>query len=217
MAAAAGLESWCAAAAARIGTRAVTEFVSTPLFIALVGIAGAVLGAVVNGALATRAKINEEMRQLRLNSYPLLWQLTSHFSRWPRMTNTYSDLEKFHGSFRSWYYDTGGLHLSENSRARYGEVQELMATNLGALEGQPMPAQPSDPIPDLVYSGLLDACSALRTALTEDLESRKQRSILHRIGLAARHRKQKAKAAERLAEAKRDRSQRGNAPAASSG
>lgn len=180
------------------------EVISTPLLIALVGIAGTVLGAVVNGALATRAKINEEMRQLRLTSYPLLWQLTSSFSRWPRMTNTYSDLEEFHRSFRSWYYETGGLHLSENSRARYGEVQELMATHLGAPEGQPMPAQPSGPIPDPVYSGLLEACSALRTALTEDLESRRQRSILHRIGLAARHRKQKTEAAERLAKAKRD-------------
>jgi hypothetical protein len=187
---------------------------STPLLIALIGIAGTVLGALVNGALATRAKINEEMRQLRLDSYPLLWQLTSSFSRWPRMTNTYTDLEEFHRWFRSWYYETGGLHLSENSRARYGEVQELMAAHLGAPEGQPMPAQPNGPIPDRVYSGILEACSALRTALTEDLESRRQRSVLHSIGLAARHRKQKTKAAARLAKAKRDRSQRDNATAA---
>jgi hypothetical protein len=187
--------------------------ISTPLLIALIGIAGTVLGALVNGALATRAKINEEMRQLRLNSYPLLWQLTSRFSRWPRMTNTYADLEEFHRQFRVWYYDTGGLHLSENSRARYGEVQELMATHLGAPEGQPMPVQPGGALPDSAYSGLLEACSALRTALTEDLESRRQRSLLHSVGLAARHRKQKTKAAHRLAEAKRDRTQRDNEPA----
>jgi hypothetical protein len=39
------------------------------LLIPIIGIAGAVLGALVNGTLATRAKVNEEMRQLRLNSY----------------------------------------------------------------------------------------------------------------------------------------------------
>lgn len=188
--------------------------ISTPLLIALIGIAGTILGALVNGALATRAKINEEMRQLRLSSYPLLWQLTSNFSRWPRMTHTYADLEACHQWFRSWYYEAGGLHLSENSRARYGEVQELMATHLGASEGRPLPAQPGGPIPDTVYSGILEACSALRTALTEDLESRRQRSLLHSIELAARHRKQKAKASERLAKAKRDRSRRDNASAA---
>jgi hypothetical protein len=187
--------------------------VSSPLFIALIGIAGTVLGALVNGALATRAKVNEEMRQLRLNSYPLLWQLTSSFSRWPRMTNTYADLEELHRWFRSWYYEAGGLHLSENSRARYKEVQELMAAHLGASGGQATPAQPRGPILDDVYGGLQEACSALRTALTEDLESRRQRSVLHSIGLAARHRKQKQKAAERLAKAKRDRRQRDDASA----
>jgi hypothetical protein len=148
------------------------------------------------------------MRQLRLHSYPLLWQLTSSFSRWPRMTNTYADLEEFHRWFRSWYYEVGGLHLSENSRARYGEAQELMAAHLGAPEGQAMPVQPLRPIPDDVYGGLLEACSALRTGLTEDLESRRQRSVLYNISLAAQHRKQKQNAAKRLAEAKSNRRQR---------
>jgi hypothetical protein len=83
--------------------------VSSPLFIALIGIAGTVLGALVNGALATRAKVNEEMRQLRLNSSTRCsGRLTSSFSRWPRMTNTYADLEELHRWFRSWYYEAGG-------------------------------------------------------------------------------------------------------------
>jgi hypothetical protein len=126
------------------------------------------------------------------------------------MTNTYTDLEEFHRWFRSWYYEAGGLHLSENSRARYGEVQELMAAHLRVPEGQAMPAQSSGPLPDDVYGGLMEACSALRTALTEDLESRRQRSVLHSISLAARHRKQRRGAAKRLTKAQRDRRQ-GNA------
>ncbi len=192
----------------------VAAAVSGPLFIAIIGIAGTVLGALVNGALATRAKVNEEMRQLRLDSYPLLWQLTSSFSRWPRITNTYADLDEFHRWLRSWYYESGGLHLSQNSRARYGDVQELMAAHLGAPEGQTTPVQPQGPVPDEVYGGLLEACSALRTALTEDLESRRQRSVLHSIGLAARHRKQKQTAAVRLTRAKHDRRRRDQASAA---
>jgi hypothetical protein len=118
------------------------------------------------------------------------------------MTNTYADVEEFHRWFRSWYYEAGGLHLSENSRARYGEVQELIAAHLAAPGGQAMPAQARTPIADAVYDGLLEACSALRTALTEDLESRRQRSVLYSVRLAARHWKQKHKADKRLAEAK---------------
>ena len=178
----------------------------TALAIAVIGIAGTVLGALVNGALATRAKVNEEMRQLRLTSYPVLWQLTSNFSRWPRMALTYADLVAIHGRLRGWYYETGGIHLSENSRARYGEAQELTAVCLATPDDPG--AQASSPVPDDVYNELLDACSALRTALTEDLESRRQRSLLHSLGLAARHRQQKQKAAKRLAVA----SQRALAP-----
>jgi hypothetical protein len=172
------------------------------LVIAVIGIAGTVLGALVSGALATRAKVSEEMRQLRLVSYPVLWKLTSNFSRWPRATNTYADLEKFHRRFRTWYYETGGFQLSDNSRARYGDVQELMAAYLDAPEGQAMPAQPDGPLPDGVYVGLMDACSALRTALTEDLESRRQRSALHSIRLAVRHEQQSRTARARLDTAK---------------
>jgi hypothetical protein len=179
--------------------------ISDPAVLALIGIAGTILGAVVNGALATRAKVNEEMRELRLASYPLLWQLSSRFSRWPRVTNSYAELGELHAWFRSWYYEAGGLHLSENSRARYGDVQELLAAHLGAAEGHELPGQSAGAIPDGVYTSLMDACSALRTALTEDLESRRQRSLLVGIYLANRHRKQKREAAKRLVEAKNAR------------
>ena len=178
------------------------SFVSSPALLALVAIAGSIIGAFVNGAIATRAKVNEEMRQLRLNSYPLLWQLTSRFSRWPRMANTYADLDDMHRWFRGWYYEAGGIHLSENGRTRYGEVQELMAAQLEALESKAIPSKSSMPIPDDAYGRLLDSCSALRTALTEDLESRRQRSILYSMRLAVRHGEQRRKAARRLAKAK---------------
>jgi hypothetical protein len=180
------------------------SLVSSPAFLALIAIAGSIVGAFVNGALATRAKVNEEMRQLRLSSYPLLWQMTSQFSRWPRMPSTYADLDDLHRWFRSWYYEAGGLHLSENSRTRYGEAQELMAAHLGALESKEISSQSPMPVPDDVYGRLLDSCSALRIALTEDLESRRQRSVLYRIRLAARHWKQKRNAARLLTKAKQE-------------
>jgi hypothetical protein len=168
---------------------------SSPLLLALIAIAGSVLGALINGTLATRAKVNEEMRKLRLDSYPRLWELTSRFSRWPRTANTYGELKGLHGQVREWYYKTGGLHLSDNSRDRYGEVQELVAAHLGASE-----SRADEHLHAHVYQGLLDACSALRTALTEDLESRRQRSVLYRLKLAHRHLRQRREAAERMAD-----------------
>jgi len=75
---------------------------SPQLAAALIGLAGVVIGAVVNGALATKAKVNEEIRKLRLEVYPSLWLLTSHFSRWPEETNTFEDLQRLHREFRTW-------------------------------------------------------------------------------------------------------------------
>lgn len=179
--------------------------IAAPLFIPLIGIAGALLGGLVNSALATREKVSEEMRQLRLTSYPALWKLTGDFSRWPRMTNTYVDLDALHGQLRSWYYDVGGLHLSENSRARYGDVQALMDVHLRVHDHDTTtPAQADETVSGGAYESLMDACSALRLALTEDLESRKQRSVLQRIRLLGRHWWQKRQADRRLKAAKRE-------------
>ena len=128
------------------------------------------------------------------------------------MANTYADLDDMHRWFRGWYYEAGGIHLSENGRTRYGEVQELMAAQLEALGSKAIPSKSSMPIPDDAYGRLLDSCSALRTALTEDLESRRQRSILYSMRLAIRHWKQRRKAAGRLAKAKGSSSRSSSRP-----
>ena len=82
--------------------------------------------------------------------------------------------------------------MSENSRTRYGDVQELVAAELDRLP-------PTARLLDDTYEPLMDACSAFRTALTEDLESRRQGSIIWAARKRWEHRRQEKKAARRLA------------------
>lgn len=170
------------------------------LLIAFVGVVGTVLVAVITGALATRARVNDDMRKLRLDAYPLLWELTSRFSKWPRKPMSYSDLHEFLGSWRGWYYDThsGGLFLSKNSQDRFGDVHELLVACFGTVEGEAVPAPPPGEISAATYHAVREAVKTLRGALTEDLESRRQRSLGLRIAMWVEHRRQSRSAADRL-------------------
>ncbi|MFC8127424.1 hypothetical protein [Streptomyces sp. NPDC057302] len=165
-------------------------------------ITGAVVGALFAGilaaikaALVSRAGINESLRSLRLSSYPDIWRETSYISRWPRRELTARELARFHSVLQQWYYQRGGLYLSHSARDRYNEVQKVLET---WLQGRnPDAADASVPPP--VYDALVDVGHALRTALTEDLETRRARSLIHALGRARRHRGQARRARSSMA------------------
>jgi hypothetical protein len=155
---------------------------------ALIGLAGALAGgtitAIVNGWLAARARISEELREGRLGPYREIWSQTALVSRWPWTDATYGRVKSFHVDLRQWYYADGGMLMSENSRARYGHVQDVAAALVELGRPDDTALEPEH------YEPLMEACSALRTALTEDLESRQQRSFLLSVELAWRHARQ---------------------------
>ncbi len=162
------------------------------LITAGVALASGLISAAVNSWLAGRAQVSEELREARLKAYPSVWQLTGGVSTWPWTDATWADVERLHLDFRAWYYVRGGIFLSDNSRARYGELQELIEAHLEE------PADRSAQLPGPVYQSLAGAGSAFRTALTEDLESRRQRSPFTRVALAVRHRRAQREAERRL-------------------
>ncbi len=168
----------------------------TPLITALGGAIVASIIAVVNGAVASRGKESEELRDLRLKVFPAAWKLTAVVPRWPRAQIVYADLWSLHIALRSWYFEIGGLFLSENSRARYGDVQELLSE---LLDGRPEGDQTKV---DAAYAPAMESCSAFRTSLTEDLATRRSRSVLWAAVLWWRHHRQRLAARARIDAAK---------------
>jgi hypothetical protein len=162
---------------------------------AAIALASGLISAAVNSWLTGRAKVSEELREKRLEVYPALWKRTMTFSLWPWTDATQADLERFHTDLRGWYYSVGGLYLSDNARARYGELQELVAAILE------QPSKPDVQLADGVYDALAKTCSGFRTALTEDLESRRQNSLPTAIRRALLHRRQRRAAQARIREA----------------
>ena len=125
----------------------------------------------MTGWLTARAKVSEELRETRVSLYPPVWKRTSMLSKYPRTDATYADLKHFHLDLRRWYYEIGGVALSQNGRDRFIELQKLAAAHLARDD-----ASSQDQLKTEAYDGLETLASGLRTALTDDLESRRQRS-----------------------------------------
>lgn len=168
---------------------------------AVSGLAVAAVGAVVKGAVAQRAGTDEDLRAVRAKVYPWVWERSSTIPRWPRPQLSYGELRRFDDQLRSWYFGQegipeelrktpGGLYLSENARERYGELKDLVALTLEA-------ADKGDAVPDRVCEHLQDACSAFRVSLTEDLDTRRKRSVWWALQRRRLHGRQKRMAAER--------------------
>ncbi|MEJ8849768.1 hypothetical protein [Variovorax rhizosphaerae] len=128
-------------------------------------------------ALTLASTVDTELRTQRRAAYILLWSLTGKLPQWPRNDELqYSDLRKLSGDLRDWYFQTGGIYLSESARKVYGTAQERIHAVLA--EGR------TGPVGKAHYETLRKACSALRTELTEDLLSRRESPALPVSGLA---------------------------------
>ena len=113
------------------------------------GVAGAVLGAAVGGAttwLATRWQLRKELqygydkdlRNERVSVYRELWKLSEQLPRYHAAENpTGAGLKDAIEQFHRWFFDTGGLFLSDQARSAYfGVMDELwrIADRRGATE-----------------------------------------------------------------------------------
>ena len=159
------------------------------LFAALIGLLVGAAAAWVKAVLAIREKVNEELRARRLATYPAVWRESSALSSWPAAQLTRDELSELNLRLRAWYFTRGGLYLSDNSRTRYGELKELIVAR---LERWPESSDGDGLLDRRAYDELAATCSAFRTALTEDLETRRQRSFWWTIARWRRHRRQHA-------------------------
>lgn len=112
-------------------------------------------------------EIDLDLRARRLNVYPELWKLTAMLPKWPRAKDvTYEKLTGFSETLKKWYFETGGMYLSRATHYKaYSPLQDTIAEVLARHS--------SGPISDQDYDTVREKCSALRTALTEDIESRR--------------------------------------------
>ncbi|GIF22407.1 hypothetical protein Ate02nite_51370 [Paractinoplanes tereljensis] len=150
------------------------------MWAALIGLAAGVLGSALKYALDRRAKAYEDLWSRRLEHYRGVWEASALFSRWPRQEPTLDNIRTLQTTLRTWYYGDGGMLMSAKARRRYEYVQK----SLTAIDGTG-----PDQVGDDDYTEMMEIFSRLRSALTDDLESRRKGSILYTLLDLARDRR----------------------------
>ena len=86
---------------------------------------GGVLGGVIKSLLAYRSQVFSDLWDKRFNSYKELWAILGQIPRWPRAEDvSYLRLLSMSEKMKNWYFDNGGILMSEKTGKKYGNVQE---------------------------------------------------------------------------------------------
>jgi hypothetical protein len=93
---------------------------------------GAGLGLVTGGLLALLAsrqrlevEYDIELRKHRIEAYQALWKILQPLAYYsPPSAVTYAMARELSQGLRSWYFEVGGLFLSEQSREAYFDLQK---------------------------------------------------------------------------------------------
>ncbi len=103
----------------------------------------------------------------RTENYKDLWEMTELLPKWPRRPDvTYRDVAELSTHLQQWYFRKGGIFLSSPAQSAYGDLQDCISQILND--------QPSGLITNVHYDTIRIKCSALRTELTVDLQSRRR-------------------------------------------
>jgi hypothetical protein len=144
-------------------------------------IAGLVSGAITSVItyFATAAKIrleltieyDKELRKDRLGAYLKLWPKLKPLARYsPPSPVGHQLVKKTSENMRDWYFDTGGVYLSRESRDRYFK---LKATMQKIIDNPKIPEKDGSLPPGLVAT-LHDEATELRAALSDDVGTRQE-------------------------------------------
>jgi hypothetical protein len=136
---------------------------------ALVGGVVSIVVSFAASAFTYRTKVDETLRDKRLTLYKALWQKTGLLPKWPRRADlTYEQLQEFSQELRNWYFDEGGIFLSEKARNTYGKLQDTIGAVLSPAPKGIVRQRDKDD-----YEIVRAKCSDLRSQLARDLLSRR--------------------------------------------
>lgn len=142
---------------------------------AIIGVIGVLLGAITTYLVAIlklrrelEYKYDTDLRDKRIPQYLELWKLLEDLAKYARPKQlTFDDLRILTASLRQWYFEKGGLFLSDKSRDAYFALQD----KIKAVSDRDK--SPQSEVDETTYEMLRKTGSALRTALTQDVGTRK--------------------------------------------
>jgi uncharacterized surface anchored protein len=139
---------------------------------ALVGIISTYLSAKQKFRDDLQAKFNESLHESRVTSYQKLWEQLQVLAKYARPRPvTPERLRTLAEDLRTWYFEVGGLFLTDNSRNAYFALQDAIVTELAKKHPE------NRELVGAVFEEIRQKGSNLRTNLSTDLRSRRQPDI----------------------------------------
>jgi hypothetical protein len=144
----------------------------------LIGGAAGLLSAIITH-FSTRAKIrldlaaeyDKKLQESRLDAYKELWAMLEPLARYGRDGSvTYAVMRSISDRTRSWYFQKGGIFLTERSRKPYFKWKEAMQPVLDASNSG---SEPNAEINAKQLELILATGSTLRTALSDDIGTKR--------------------------------------------
>jgi hypothetical protein len=146
----------------------------------LVGLIGAIVGGGISW-LTTNARLRRELellydrdlRDKRVAAYKELWRRTKRVPRTAlRGEVTGETLRNVRVDWHNWYYDEGGIYMSETVRDKYFEATKGLETGADACGSRELtPAE---------YESVYDRVKTLRDSLTNDIGARLEPKLSRR-------------------------------------
>lgn len=117
-----------------------------------------------------QAKYDETLHNTRIKTYQQLWGRLDVLAKYARPEVVTPDrLRQLAAELRKWYFETGGLFLTDSSRDAYFALQDAIVAEL--KKKQPPDTKLDD---TAAFETIRETGSDLRTALATDLRSRRQ-------------------------------------------
>jgi hypothetical protein len=144
----------------------------------LIGGAAGLVSAIITH-FSTRAKVrldlaaeyDKNLQETRLETYKELWGMLEPLAKYGRVEAvTYAALRSISDKSRTWYFQKGGIYLTERSRKPYFKWKEVMQS---VLDIPDLAKQPDAVLASEQLDPILAAGSALRTALSDDIGTKR--------------------------------------------
>lgn len=138
----------------------------------LVGTAATYISAKQKFRDDLQAKFNEALHNKRTETYQRLWMQLEVLAKYARPEPvTPERLRTLTEDLRKWYFNVGGLFLTDHSRDAYFAVQDAIRDELAKKNS------PEEEITPEAFEFIRKKGSRLRTSLSADLRSREQPKV----------------------------------------
>jgi hypothetical protein len=121
--------------------------------------------------LELTVEYDKDLQKSRLAAYALLWGILDKIAKYGREGPvTYDVLREVSNATRDWYFHNGGIYLTRASRKPYFQMKKLMQP---ILDDPHRFTNANGNIRKEFLEPIIDAGSALRTSLSDDIGTKR--------------------------------------------